>query len=89
VPRGRPENDTATFAGGARAAAAEAGEAEGLADGEGDAGAAIAMGAATGGVTLEHDATAAMDSAANPIASAVRASAARDMHRPLVTAAGE
>ena len=91
MPPGRPENDTVTFARGARAAAAETVEAEGLAEGEGDA-AAVAgdpTGADASGVALEHDAAAASDRAANPIASAVRASATRDMNLPLVAAARE
>ena len=88
MPTGRPENDTATFAGGARAAAADAGEAEGPAEGEGDAVGAAAMGTDACGEALEHDATAINDRAANPIASAVRASAARDTYRPFVAAAG-
>jgi len=89
VPVGRPENDTATFAGGARAAAAEAGEAEVLVEGEGAAAAGDSTGADASGTALEHDATAANDRAANPIASAVRASATCDMNLPLVAAAGE
>jgi hypothetical protein len=89
VPPGRPENDTVTLAGGARAAAAEAGEVDGSAEGEGDAVVGDSTGADADGMALEHDATAANDRAASPITSAVRASAARDMCCPLVPAPGE
>jgi len=89
VPLGRREKATARSAGGATAAAAETGEADALAEGEGDATAGDLAGADAWGMALEQDATATNDSAANPIVSAARRSAARDMYVGLCAARGE
>ena len=89
VPLGRPEKTTARSAGGARAAAAAAGEAVGLAEGEADAAAGDSAGKEAEVGEVEHDAAAASDSAARPIVSAERSSAARHMQPSLVAAGGE
>jgi hypothetical protein len=89
VPLGRREKDTARSAGGAMAAAADDGEADGLAEGEGDISTGDSAGADAMGMALEQDATAINDSAANPIVRAARRSGAREMYGGLGAASGE